>query len=97
MKSFFTILYKLFEDINGPIKSMFNVWTRDATISGMLLVICAIVAFIWSNIGHISYEQFWEYRFGIGIAGFSMDEPIHFWINDFLMAVFFFLIVKMKK
>ncbi len=92
MKSFFTILDKVFEDITGPIKSMFNVWIKDATISGILLVICAIIAFVWSNIGHISYEQFWEYHFEIGIAGFSLNEPIHFWINDFLMAIFFFLI-----
>ena len=40
MKSFFTILDKVFEDITGPIKSMFNVWIKDATISGILLVIC---------------------------------------------------------
>ena len=92
MKSFFTIIDKLFEDITGPIKSMFNVWIKDATISGILLVICAIVAFIWSNIAHISYEQFWENHFEIGIAGFSLNGTIHFWINDFLMAIFFFLI-----
>ena len=83
MKSFFTIIDKIFEDITGPIKSMFNVWIKDATISGILLVICAIVAFVWSNTAHISYEQFWENHFEIGIAGFSLDGTLHFCINDF--------------
>lgn len=92
MKNIFTIFDNLYEEITSPIRSMFNLWIKDATISGILLVTCAIIAFVWSNISHLSYEQFWKYPFEIGIAGLSLNEPIHFWINDFLMAIFFFLI-----
>lgn len=34
----------------------------------------------------------WETRFSIAIGNFILDEPLGFWVNDLLMAIFFFLI-----
>ena len=41
-----------------------------------------------------SYQflHFWETHFIIGTRDFNIDKTIHFWINDALMAIFFFVV-----
>ncbi len=38
------------------------------------------------------YHQFWEWKFTVGLPGFELTKSLHFWINDGLMAVFFFVV-----
>jgi NhaA family Na+:H+ antiporter len=72
----------------------FAMFAKQASAGGVVLLACAIVALLWANspLGEY-YFRLWstpvEVRFGnlIGI-----DKPLLLWINDGLMAVFFFLV-----
>jgi len=38
------------------------------------------------------YAGFWHLRAGLHIAGWELTKPLEVWVNDLLMAVFFFLV-----
>ncbi|HUE76721.1 MAG TPA: Na+/H+ antiporter NhaA, partial [Longimicrobiales bacterium] len=61
--------------------------------SGILLLAAAALALVWANSPlAASYFHLWETRFVVGGAGFAIDKSLHHWINDGLMAVFFFVV-----
>jgi NhaA family Na+:H+ antiporter len=58
-------------------------------ISSILLLGAAIIALVWANSPwHDSYHHVWELELTLS----SIELPIHEWINDALMAIFFFLV-----
>jgi len=60
---------------------------------GVVLLAATLVALVLAN-SPLS-ERFlaiWETRVGFAIGGFAMDHSLKHWINDGLMAVFFFVI-----
>ena len=62
--------------------------------SGMLIFGATLLAFIIMNSpwGH-AYAEFWEQDLGIRLLNIVvLEKPLHLWINDGLMAVFFFVI-----
>ena len=61
--------------------------------SGLILLIAAVIALLISN-GNFSdiYFQILEKYLFIGINGFGLKLSIHHWINDALMAIFFFFV-----
>ncbi len=69
------------------------------TTSGILLMVCAVTALIianspWQN----AYHHLLETQFTIGIEGFQLSKPLHHWINDGLMALFFFVVgLELKR
>jgi NhaA family Na+:H+ antiporter len=60
---------------------------------GILLLACTAVALAWANspLG-ATYEALWQTPLGFGFGGFSLTKPLLLWINDGLMAVFFFVV-----
>lgn len=65
-------------------------------ISGIVLVIAATIALIWANSAFAySYHALWHTPFSIGLGSFVFAQPLHFWINDALMTIFF-LVVGME-
>jgi NhaA family Na+:H+ antiporter len=65
------------------------------TTASLLLFAFSIIAVIWANspFGN-TYEEFWRHKFTIGFAntGFYLEKSLILWINDGLMAIFFFVI-----
>ncbi len=62
---------------------------------GIVLLICAVLAMIIANSpwGHIYQYVLHEVNMTIGIEGlFELNKHVIHWINDGLMAVFFFLV-----
>ena len=61
--------------------------------SGLVLLIAAIIALIISNsfLSTLYFETLNKYLF-IGINKFGLKLSIHHWINDALMAIFFFFV-----
>jgi NhaA family Na+:H+ antiporter len=58
-------------------------------ISSVVLLGAAILALVWANSPwHDSYHHVWEMELQLG----RLQLPIHIWINDALMALFFFLV-----
>lgn len=58
-------------------------------ISSVILLGAAIAALVWANSPwHDSYHHVWELELTLS----SLQLPVHAWINDALMAIFFFLV-----
>ena len=58
-------------------------------ISSVLLLGAAITALVWANSPwHESYHHVWELQLSVS----RLELPVHAWINDALMAIFFFLV-----
>jgi len=61
------------------------------TTSGILLMLCAIVALYLANsLWHEPYHYLLEATFAIGLSDFQLSKSLHHWVNDGLMAIFFF-------
>ena len=60
---------------------------------GIVLLIAAVGAFALANspLSQV-FRDIWETHFVIGIHEFRYDKTFHLWINDALMAVFFFVV-----
>ena len=69
------------------------------TTSGVLLMLCAVVALYISNSQwNESYQHLLEMPFTIGVEGFQLSKSLHHWINDGLMALFFFVVgLELKR
>ncbi|KAA3642632.1 MAG: Na+/H+ antiporter NhaA [Bacteroidetes bacterium] len=66
---------------------------KNKPISGILLFVSVIASLIWVNSPYAqSYHDLWHVHFKIGIGDFILDKPLHLWINDGLMAIFFFVV-----
>jgi len=73
--------------------SPFQDFFRTASAGGIVLIVSTIVALAWANSPWgASYEHLWETRLTVGVPGFGLTYTLHHWINDGLMAVFFFLV-----
>ncbi|HEX6030285.1 MAG TPA: Na+/H+ antiporter NhaA [Tepidiformaceae bacterium] len=60
---------------------------------GFALLLGAVAALLWVNLGGIGgYESFWTTELRIGIGDASITEDLRHWVNDGLMALFFFVI-----
>jgi NhaA family Na+:H+ antiporter len=72
----------------------FNKFFHNEASSGIVLIICTIVALIWANSPwYHSYEDLFHHaKFTISFGHYSLSEPLHFWINDGLMVIFFFVV-----
>ncbi|MDA3952355.1 MAG: Na+/H+ antiporter NhaA, partial [Bacteroidales bacterium] len=75
------------------IKQPFTRFLHFQSAGGILLILATILALIVANSGWGSlYESFFKQELTIGIESFHITETIIHWINDGLMAVFFFLV-----
>jgi len=62
-------------------------------LSGILLIVAAALALIFNNTGLATfYESLLTTPVTIDVGGFGISKPLLLWINDGLMAIFFFLI-----
>ncbi len=62
-------------------------------VGGGVLLIAAAAALIWANSPfHADYEHLWHAPLTIGLGDYVLQLPLHFWINDGLMTVFFLLV-----
>ena len=61
---------------------------HDEAVGGVALLIGAVAALVWANVSPGGYESFWHTS--ADVAGLHLD--LRHWINDGLMAVFFFVV-----
>ena len=75
--------------ISKPFKWFFKL----EAASGLILLIAAILALVISNseLSYLYFETLEKYLF-IGINEFGLKLSVHHWINDALMAIFFFFV-----
>jgi Na+:H+ antiporter, NhaA family len=59
----------------------------------VLLTVCAVVAFAWANSPWAAWhEALLSTMFSVQLGGLGLEKPLVLWINDGLMAIFFFVI-----
>jgi NhaA family Na+:H+ antiporter len=81
------------------IQTSIQKFIKIESFSGMLLFLATIIALVWANspYGNI-YHSIWQYKLGFSIGDFTLSKPLILWINDGLMAIFFFLIgLELKR
>jgi NhaA family Na+:H+ antiporter len=80
--------------ISKPFKWFFKL----EAASGLILLIAAILALFISNstLSGLYFETLEKYLF-IGINEFGLKLSVHHWINDALMAIFFFFVTLKSK
>ncbi len=72
---------------------------RQESAGGILLVVASVLALVFAN-SHLSglYDGLLNIRVEIRFGTFEIAKPLLLWINDGLMAVFFFLIgLELKR
>ena len=60
---------------------------------GLVLLVATAAALIWANsAAGEGYDSFWHRELTIGAAPFAITEDLQHWVNDLLMALFFFVV-----
>ncbi|MDA7444462.1 Na+/H+ antiporter NhaA [Candidatus Pelagibacter ubique] len=79
----------MIKNLSKPFKWFFQL----EAASGLVLLIAAIIALVISNssLSNLYFDTLNQYLF-IGINDFGLKLSIHHWINDLLMAIFFFFV-----
>ncbi|MEL6615290.1 MAG: Na+/H+ antiporter NhaA [Bacteroidota bacterium] len=74
--------------------SSFQDFFRTEAAGGVLLLVCAVVAFGWANSPFApAYVALWlETILTVGVGSFEISKPLILWVNDGLMALFFFVV-----
>ena len=71
-------------------------YLRDETVGGAVLLVATLAALVWANAGG-SYLSFWHTELTLGIGSLSITEDLQHWVNDGLMALFFFVVALEVK
>ncbi|WP_340677587.1 Na+/H+ antiporter NhaA [Paraglaciecola sp.] len=76
----------------SAISSVTNIFKHEAA-GGFILVFAAVVAMIMANTSlNGFYQGFLEIPVSIRFGDFEIAKPLILWVNDGLMAIFFFLV-----
>jgi len=66
---------------------------RTEAIGGILLLVASVAAMICANTGLAPlYHRLWEIPLRVDLGGVVVDKTLHHWVNDGLMAIFFFVV-----
>ena len=84
--------------LNTVRKDMREFFKKEAA-GGILLFITAFCALVIANSPlNVLYGSLIDLPFGIRLGDFKIDKPLLLWVNDGLMAVFFFLVgLELKR
>src|SRR5688572_8937761 len=64
---------------------------RIEAASGILLLLAAAVALVWANSPWAdAYVRLWHAP--VGVSAFAFERSLEWWVNDGLMAIFFFVV-----
>ena len=73
--------------------SPFSRFIRMEAAGGLVLIAGTAVALVWANSPWSdSYHHLWSTPVGVRVGPWDFELTLHHWINDGLMAVFFFLV-----
>ncbi len=75
------------------ISAAFDRFFRQESSSGMLLLGTTLLTLLFVNVGFYNpYFEFLHHKLTFGIFDFELSKSLILWINDGLMAIFFFVI-----
>ena len=71
----------------------FQDFAHKQSSGGILLIAATVIALVWANSPWAgSYAALWHTKLTVGIGDLSLSKDLTHWINDGLMAVFFFVV-----
>jgi NhaA family Na+:H+ antiporter len=77
----------------SPVTNAIREFIRLESAGGLLLLAAAIIAMLTANSPLANfYDALLETTVAVQVGALSIDKPLLLWINDGLMAVFFFLV-----
>lgn len=60
---------------------------------GVVLLICTAIALLAANSPYAGvYQAFWDQKLRVAVGNVELAYPLWYWVNDALMAIFFFVI-----
>ena len=75
--------------ISDPFQRLIELETGGA----ILLLLMTVIALVWANSPWAeSYDHFWHTPISISIANHTLELSLAHWVNDGLMAIFFFVV-----
>ncbi len=81
------------QDIIQPVLQPFQEFAHAESSGGILLLIATAVALSWANSPWAdTYDKFWHTPVSLVVGEHALTETLLDWINDGLMAMFFFVI-----
>ncbi|MEO9138657.1 MAG: Na+/H+ antiporter NhaA, partial [Jatrophihabitans sp.] len=84
------------DDVTRTLMRPLERFVRWESSSAALLLGAAAGALIWANMS-TSYVDFWGSHASIKVGPLHLDESLRHWVNDLLMAVFFFVVALEVK
>jgi NhaA family Na+:H+ antiporter len=71
----------------------FQDFAHKQSSGGILLIAATVIALVWANSPWAgSYAALWHTKLTVGVGDASISKDLTHWINDGLMAVFFFVV-----
>lgn len=71
----------------------FQLFVQRQVSGSILLLLCVIVALVWANSPwELAYDGMLHEPFGLAFGNYTLRFDLQHWINDGLMAVFFFAV-----
>ncbi len=71
----------------------FQDFTDKQSSGGIVLIAATVIALAWANSPWAeSYAALWHTKLTVAVGDFSLTKDLTHWVNDGLMAVFFFVI-----
>jgi Na+/H+ antiporter NhaA len=74
--------------VAAPVRSFLETEAGSAAV----LLAATVAALLWANLGGDTYERFWTTDLSVHLGGASLEDDLRQWVNDGLMAIFFFVI-----
>jgi NhaA family Na+:H+ antiporter len=91
-------LESLLEAIDKPlgvqVRLLADEFMRLAAAGGIVLMSATVLALLWANLpgGGEGYHDFWHTNFAITLGETGLSKYLLKWVNDGLMAIFFFVV-----
>ncbi len=86
-------IYAPWERAFKRVATPFEHFLHAQTTTGMILIFMTILALILANTSLTqSYAHFFHTKVDLTVGSWQLSHTIHHWINDGLMAIFFFII-----
>ena len=68
-------------------------FVHTESAGGVVLIVAAVAALVWANSPwHGAYERLWHTELRIDVGAWAIAEDLRHWVNDGLMALFFFVV-----
>ncbi len=71
----------------------FQEFVKLESFGSIVLFACTMASLIWANSPWAStYFDLWKIKINFSFGDFALSKSLHYWINEGLMAIFFFVV-----